>query len=66
MLKNIVSRFPLVALSIDRILQEMTIHRRREKLRAMQTGLDLGDAYGETLGKIKAQGKERARLGTAV
>ena len=32
----------------------------------MQTGLDLGDVYGETLGKIKAQGGERARLGTAV
>ena len=57
------SRFLLVSLSIDAILQETTIHRRRQKLRAMTDGLGLEDAYGATLGRIEGQGGERARLG---
>ena len=32
----------------------------------MQNGLDLGGAYGATLGRIKGQGREKARLGMAV
>ena len=32
----------------------------------MENGLDLGSAYGETLRRIMAQGKEKARLGMAV
>jgi len=32
----------------------------------MQNGLDLGGAYGATLGRIKTQGEEKARLGMAV
>jgi len=32
----------------------------------MENGLDLGDADGATLGRIKAQGGEKARLGMAV
>ena len=32
----------------------------------MESGLDLGGAYGATLGRIKAQGEEKARLGMAV
>ena len=32
----------------------------------MGDGLDLGDAYGATLGRIKDQGGEKARLGAAV
>ena len=32
----------------------------------MENGLDLGRAYGATLGRIKAQGGEKARLGIAV
>jgi len=32
----------------------------------MEGGLGLGGAYGAMLGKIKAQGGERARLGMAV
>ena len=59
------SRFLLASLSIDAILQETTIHRRRQKLRAMTDGLGLEDAYGATLGRIKGQGGERARLGMA-
>ena len=66
MLKDLISRFPPVFLSIEMILQETTIHRRRQKLNAMKNGLDLGDAYKATLGRIRAQGGERARLGMAV
>ena len=32
----------------------------------MENGLDLGGAYGATVGRIKAQGGEKARLGMAV
>ena len=59
------SRFLLVSLNIDAILEETTIHRRRQKLGAMTDGLGLGDAYGATLGRIKRQGGEKARLGMA-
>jgi len=41
----------------------MTLHRRREKLDATTDGLGLGDAYGTTIGRIKAQNGDRARLG---
>ena len=59
------SRFLLVSLNIDTILQETTIYRRRQKLNAMTDGLGLGDAYGATLGRIKGQGDEKTRLGMA-
>ena len=55
----------LVKLNIDAVLQETTIHRRRQKLRAMTDGLGLEDAFGVTLGRIKGQGEERGRLGMA-
>jgi len=58
-------RFLLVSLNIDAVLEETTIHRRRQKLNAMTDGLGLGDAYGATLGRIKSQGGEKARLGMA-
>ena len=58
-----ISRFLLVSLNIDAILQETTIHRRRQKLNTMTDGLGLGDAYGATLDRIKGQGGEKARLG---
>jgi len=60
-----ISRFLLVSLNIDAVLQETTIHRRRQKLNGMTSGLGLGDAYGATLDRIKGQGGERARLGIA-
>ena len=60
-----ISRFLLVSLNIDAILRETTIHRRRQKLSAITDGLELGDAYGATLGRIKGQGEEKARLGMA-
>ena len=56
-------RFLLVSLNIDAILQETTIHRRRERLRVMTDGLDLEDAYRGTLDRIKAQGGQKSRLG---
>ena len=59
-------RFLLVSLNIDAILQETTIHRRRQKLNAITEGLGLGDGYNATLGRIKGQGGEKARLGIAV
>jgi len=56
----------LVSLNIDAVLQETTIHRRRQKLNAMTSGVGLGDAYGATLDRIKGQGGEKAKLGMAV
>ena len=52
-------------MNIDAILQEPTIHRRRQRLNVMTDGLGLGDAYGATLDRIKGQGGEKARLGMA-
>ena len=60
-----ISRFLLVSLNIDAVLQETTIHRRRQKLNAMTDGLGLGDAYGATLDRIKGQGGDKAKLGIA-
>jgi len=65
-LKDIVSRFLLVFLSIEAILEETTIYQRRQRLRAMKDGLDLGGAYQAMLGRIRAQGGKKARLGMAV
>ena len=55
----------LVSLNIKAILQETTLHRRREKLAAMTNGLGLGDAYDATIARIKAQEGDRSRLGMA-
>ena len=55
----------LVSLNIKAILQETTIYRRREKLGVMTNGLGLGDAYDATIGRIKAQEGDKARLGMA-
>ena len=60
-----ISRFLLVSLTIDAILQETTIHRRRQKLSSMTEGLGLGDAYGTMLDRIKGQSREKAKLGMA-
>ena len=65
MLINIVPRFLLVFLSIKTILGEGTIYRRRQKLNAIKNGLDLGGAYEAMLGRIMAQGGEKARIGMA-
>ena len=57
-------RFLLVFLNIEAILRESTIYRRRERLRKMTGGLGLGDAYGATIERMKAQGGDR-QLGMA-
>jgi len=59
----IVHRFLLVSLGIETILGETTIRRRREKLKQMSTGQDVGDVYTATLERIRGQGGDRARLG---
>jgi len=53
----------LVSLNIDAILHESTISRRREKLSKMTTGLELGDVYGTTIERIRAQDGDKSRLG---
>jgi len=59
----IVHRFLLVSLSIEAILGETTIHRRRERLKRISCGQDVGDVYTATLERIRTQGEDRARLG---
>ena len=58
-------RFLLVYLNIEAILQESTIYRRRERLSKINGGLGLGEAYGATIERIKAQGGDKSRLGIA-
>ena len=60
-----ISRFLLVALNIDAVLQETTTRRRRQKLNAMTDGLGLESAYEESLSRVKGQGGAKARLGMA-
>jgi len=55
-------RFLLASLNIEAILKESTIYRRRERLRKITGGLELGDAYGATIERIKAQGGDKPRL----
>ena len=59
------SRFLLVSLEIEVILQETTLYRRREKLGTVTNGLGLANAYSATIGRIRAQEGDRARLGMA-
>ncbi|KAG0132801.1 hypothetical protein HOY82DRAFT_605807 [Tuber indicum] len=55
--------FLLVALKIDAILGEMTIHKRRQVLGEMSNGLDLSNAYEQTLNRIRQQGGGKGKLG---
>jgi len=57
-------RFLRISLNVDAILQETTIRRRRQKLEAIPPDrFGLGDAYDETLSRIKGQGGGKSRLG---
>ena len=56
-------RFLLASLNIEAILQEPTLHRRRERLNHMKNGLGLEDVYKATIERIKAQGGYKCRLG---
>ena len=58
-----VSRFLLVSLNINAILEEVTISARREKLHEMTKGNHSGDGYAATLARIGAQKGSRSRLG---
>jgi len=62
---TVVPRFLLVALNIAAVLDEATIHQRREQLRRMTNGRGLGDAYLQTLDRIKEQGGGKSKLGIA-
>ena len=55
-------RFLLVSLNIEAILQEATTYKRREMLPEMTPGSGLSDAYGVTIERIKAQGRDKSRL----
>jgi len=57
------SRFLLVSLSIETILAEPTIYRRKEKLKQISKGQDVGDVYTTTFERIKGQENARSRLG---
>ena len=56
-------KFLLVSLNLEGILQESTIYRRRERLSKMIDGFGLGDVYGATIERTKAQGGNKPRLG---
>ena len=58
--------FLLVSLNIEAILGEITLTRRRKKLDEMTKGDGLGDAYTETLSRMKAQPGSRSKLGMEV
>ena len=56
-------RFLLVSLAIEAILGGVTISERKRKLDEMTKGNHLGDVYGTTLERIKAQKGSRSRHG---
>ena len=62
-LLTIPCRFLLVSLSIDAILEEVTVSDRRNKLNQMSKGDGLGDVYAKTLERIKAQKGPRPDFG---
>jgi len=62
----IACRFLLVSLSMDAILGEVTIRRRKRKLDEMTHGNGLSDLYSTTLMRLKAQKGYRSVLGMKV
>ena len=65
-LLTIVGRFLLVSLSIEAILGEVTICRRRKKLEEMTLGNGLSDAYTATLTRLRVQKGYKSVLGLKV
>ena len=55
-------RFLLASLHIEAILRGTTVARRRKTLKSIKDGVGLGDAYGATLERIRAQDEEKANL----
>ena len=58
-------RLLLVSLNITAILDETTIHDRREKLKRMTSGRGLNDVYRVALERIKGQPVGKSKLGMA-
>jgi len=52
----------LASLHIEAILRGTTAARRRKILKSIKDGAGLGDAYGATLERIKAQDEEKVKL----
>ena len=52
----------MASLHIEAILRGTTVARRRKTLKSIKDGAGLGDAYGATLERIKAQDEERVKL----
>ena len=55
----------MASLYIESILRGTTVARRRKTLKSIKDGVGLGDAYGATLDRIKAQDEEKAELAMA-
>ena len=55
----------LASLHIGAILRGTTIARRRKTLESISDGAGLGDVYGATLERIKAQDEEKEKLAMA-
>ena len=61
-----VARFLLASLTIEAVLQGVTIHQRRQTLLERTKGSGLDDAYSATLDWIRGQGGSKSKLGMAV
>ena len=48
---------------MDAILEDVTIHQRRQTLHRMTNGFGLEDAYSTTLDRIRGQGGNKVKLG---
>ena len=60
---TLLPRFLLVALNIDAILAQVTIHKRKEKLDNMMNGLGLEGAYSATINRIREQSGNKSKIG---
>ena len=60
------ARFLLVSLIMDAVLEEATIHQRRQTLHMMTNGFGLDDAYRTTFGRIKELKGNKAKIGMEV
>ena len=56
------SRFLVVSLIMDAVLEDATIHQRRQTLHRMANSFGLDDTYSTTLSRIGEQKKGRAKL----
>jgi len=59
----VVSRFLLVSLIMDAVLENATIHQRRQTLCRMTNGIGSDDAYSATLSRIQEQKGNKLKLG---